>query len=303
MNRIAWALVAFLSVGVGLGQTQDTQPTKAFTIKLKERGEGESALVKRHEVLRSKVTVADGGGNVVLDQSETNHEVMEYSETLVKDGIGNAATEFLRSYTKAQTGKDEKLEDAGLQGKTIKIVKNGDGYSFTYKDGGKLEGRALEVLTKEFAKKSEENTNIERLILPQGPVKSGESWKLDMDKIITDLSTNAPLEVDATKAKGEGKLVKVYKKDARQFGVMTFKMDMPLKSIGKGQEQMKFGPDAKVALDITFDVCIDGTTETGTLTMKMLMIGNATIPNAPGTSASLNMTAEGTVTHQEITKK
>jgi hypothetical protein len=55
-RSIAWAFFTGLFLCT-VGRAQD-----AITIKLKERGEGESGLVKRNEKTSSKVTVTDGMG-------------------------------------------------------------------------------------------------------------------------------------------------------------------------------------------------------------------------------------------------
>ena len=72
MKRFA-ALAVFTGLFVGTGASQ-----AQFTIKLKERGEGEAALIKRNEKTTSNVKVADGQGNVVLDQREVKTLIQEY---------------------------------------------------------------------------------------------------------------------------------------------------------------------------------------------------------------------------------
>ncbi len=284
--------------------TGSVQAQEAINIKLKERGEGESALVKRNENTSSKVTVTDAAGQVLVDQREIKKAIMEYQETVLKREAGKQPSKLVREYTKAQTGKDDdKLEDTALQGKSVVIEKKGDKYSFTYKDGGEVEGSAEAALNKDFSKKSDTNAELEKLVLPKGPVKAGESWKIEMARIVTEISKQGAMELDAATSTGKGTFVKSYKKDGRLFGEMKFKMEMPLVTIGKGKEQLKFAAGAKIAMDLTFDVCIDGTSEAGSLKMKMLMTGDATIPSAPGAGASMHVMVDATQTQQEAAKK
>jgi hypothetical protein len=130
MKRCApLAIVASLFASVVAAQAQP------ITIKLKERGEGETALIKKNATTTSKVMVADGQGNVVVDQKQLVTELTEYKETVFKRDAGKAPTKLQREYTKARTGKDSPLQDTDLQGKTVVIERKGDKYVFTYKDG------------------------------------------------------------------------------------------------------------------------------------------------------------------------
>lgn len=286
----------FVTTGTGLAQ-------EAVTIKLRERGNGDAAVVKRSENVVTKMTVTDGAGQVVLDNRELKTEIAEYTETILKREPGKLPTKLTRAYTKAQSGKDKKLDDLALAGKTVVIEKKGDKYGFTYKDGGELDGSALAALKKDFGKKTDSSAEIEKLVLPKSAVKPGESWKIDMAKIVAEIAKDGGMDLDTAKATGKGTLVKAYKKDGRQFGVMAFKMDVPIVSIGKGQGQLKFAAGAKITLDLTFDVCIDGTSETGEMKMTMKMGGNATFPSAPGATANMDVTVTVTQGQQEAAKK
>jgi hypothetical protein len=295
---VAWAVLVGLFVWTNAGHAQ-----QAITIKLKDRGEGESLLVKRNEKTTTKVKVTDGGGNVLVDQKEIKTDIQEYQETTLKREAGKNATKLVRAYGKVRAGKDEQLEDGALQSKTVVIEKKGDKYTFTYKDGASVEGEAEAALIKDFSKKSDSSSELEKLVLPAQPVKAGESWKIDMRKIVTELAKVGAMELDGAQATGKGTLVKAYKKDGRQFGEMKFKMDMPIVTIGQGKEQLKFAADARIGIVMTFDVCVDGTSEAGTLKMKMTMGGNATIPSAPGATATLDVVMDATQIHEDATKK
>src|SRR5437879_6009755 len=94
----ALAILAGLFGGSGAGRTQ-----QAFAIKLKERGEGEAAMVKRNERTSSKMNITDGMGQVLVDQQGIRTEIMEYKETILKREAGKQATKLQREYTKAQS--------------------------------------------------------------------------------------------------------------------------------------------------------------------------------------------------------
>ena len=297
MRRFAsFAVLAALLVGAGAVQAQ-------VTIKLKERGVGESGVVTRNETATTKVTVTDAGGQTIVDQKEVKGENAEYTETILAREAGKQPTKLERAYTKSQVTKEKETDDTPLQGKTVIITKKGDKYEFTYKGGEAVDGQAAAMLTKDFGKKSDTNAELEKLVLPKGAVKAGESWKIDMPKIITELSKQGAMEMDAAKSTGQGTLVKAYKKDGRQFGEMKFKLEMPLKTVGMGKEQLTFNPGAKIVMDMTLDACIDGASENGILKMKMVMSGTATNPNAPGVTVNLYVTADAVQTQADAKKK
>ena len=226
----ALAILAGLFVGTGVGQAQPV------TIKLKERGEGEAALVRRNAATTTAVTVTDAMGQVLVDQKQRITEIDEYKETVHKRAAGKSATKLEREYTKVQNGKDDEFTNGPLQGKTVIIEKKGDKYVFTYKDGATVEDKAAAGLIKDFSKKTDKNSELERLVLPANAVKTGESWKIDMPKVAGELAKEGVMEVDADKSTGQGTLVKTYKKNGLQFGEMKFKMEMPIVTVGKGKE-------------------------------------------------------------------
>src|ERR1700687_1356639 len=108
---VAWAVLIGVFVWTNAGHAQ-----QAITIKLKDRGKGESLLVKRNEKTTTKVKVTDGGGNVLVDQKEIKTDIQEYQETTLKREAGKSATKLVRAYGKVRAGKDEQLEDGALQG-------------------------------------------------------------------------------------------------------------------------------------------------------------------------------------------
>ncbi len=274
---------------------------EGITIKLKELGEGEAALIKKKETTTTKVNVTDGKGNVVVDKTDAKTEVQEYKETILKRQDGKLPTKLERDYSKAEVTQDDKTTDGPLHGKTVIIEKKGDKYSFTYKDGTEVADQALEMLDKAFGKKTEEAAEIEKMVLPKGPVKVGQSWKIEIAKIAAALSQQGEIAVDAAKSTGQGTLVKAYKKNGRQFGEMKFKMQMPLTSAGKGAQQLKFTAGAKIELDLTLDGCIDGSANAGQMKMKMTMSGTADA--GAGALVMLNVVVDANHSEEETKAK
>ncbi len=292
MNRsTALAVLTGLLVWASAGQAQE-----ALIIKLKTSGEGDTVLITESEIESFNLKAEDGKGNVLLNQNKKEGKITAYQETIyLRDGT-KPPTKFERSYTKCQLKTGDVAEDLELQGKTVVIEKKGEKYSYTYKDGSKVTGKSAQMLSKELDVEGPSKAERDRFLLPKGAVKVGESWKLDMGPFVKDISKNGEMEFDLPKATGTGKLLRAYKKDGRLFGDMTYQISLPLKSIGKGQEQIKFADGAKLTLDVSLDACIDGTSESATFTKKMFMSGTGQVAAEPGTilTFEIHNTGQGT---------
>lgn len=283
---------------VNVGQAQET-----YTIKLKERDAGATVAVTKSEITSAKVTVTDGGGNVVVDNRNVTKDNQIYVETVLERQPGKPPTKLQRQYTKAERSTDDRLQESALQGKTVLIEKKDGSYTFMYKGGGTIDATTAAALAKEFSKKSETDAELERLLLPNGAVAVGGSWKIDMPKVVQELAKQGPMKLNVAKSAGQGKLMKAYKRDGRQYGELKFSIEIPITSIGEGKGTLVFGDGVKIVLDLTLDTCIDGATEAGKMQMKMRMAGNATIPDAPGASATLDISVEASQIQSDVKKK
>lgn len=271
-RNAALAVVAGLFLWSGAAQAQE-----AITIKLKTREQGDVILITKNGSVTTKVKVEDGKGNVVVDKSEIKVEVSAYKETVHQRKGTKPATKLEREYTKCQLKTDDDTEVVDLQGKTVIIEKKDDKYTYTYADGKAVMGSAAELLAKEWNQKRDSNAELEKLMLPKSAVKPGESWKLDVPPILDNLfKGSAEMEFHDAKATGTGKLVKAYMKDGRQFGEIQYNLVVPLKTMGKVPTQRTFDDGAKMTLDLTMDVCIDGTSEAGTIRARMELVGSST---------------------------
>jgi hypothetical protein len=268
----ALAVVAGLFVWTSAAQTQE-----AIIIKMKTREQGDVILVTKNGSVTTKIKVEDANGNVVVDKSETKVEISAYKETVYQRKGTKPATKVERAYTKCQLKTDDDTEVLDLQGKTVIIEKQEDMYTYTYKGGEAVTGAAEALLAKEWTQNRDSNAELEKLMLPKAAVKPGESWKLDVAPILDNLfKGSAELEFHNAKATGTGKLAKAYMKGGRQFGELHYKLVVPLKSMGKVPTQRKFDDGSKMTLELTMDVCIDGTSEAGTIQARMSLLGTST---------------------------
>jgi predicted Zn finger-like uncharacterized protein len=275
----------------------------AITIKLKDSGEGDSILLTKTNNLTSRFKATDAKGKVLVDKNDATTEIKAYKETVLKREGRKPPTKLERAYTKLQVKTDKGSEVSPLQGKTVVIERKGETYTFVYKDGQEVAGPPAEVLAKEFARKRDSDF-MEKLMLPKDAVKVGASWEIAAAALLKEFNSDGDLDLDLAKATGSGKLLKAYQKTGRQFGEMNFRIEAPLKSMGKGAKKLKFVDGARITLEITLDTCIDGSSEAGTSKHRMTFGGNVVLPNAPpGASATLSIGADGEETQEEPAKQ
>ncbi len=287
----------FLPAGVLFAQ----QPV---TINLKTRGAGDSVVVAKDENMSMTMKIIDASGKVLADKNIGASSQTEYVETILKRAGKKLPTALERQYLKSVSKQGDKTNALPLQGKKVVIEKKNGSYTFTYKGGEAIAGEAAAALTKEFSRLSDERPEMEKLILPKTAVKPGDTWKLDMGPIVKDMAESGSLDADLAKVTGTGKLQKVYMKDGKQFGVMTFKLDVPVKSMGQPGAKMQFANAAKGIVDVALDACIDGTSEIGTMKTRMTISGTATMALLPpGATVTLNLMVDSATTQREPAKK
>jgi hypothetical protein len=304
MIRKIGLMTAIVLVVQGGTQAQDS----AYTIKVKEPGKGETVLVERTEAFTNSTKIEDAVGKALQDDTSKGVATASYKETILQQEGKKKPTKLRREYAKAQLKVGDKSIDLPYNGKTVLIEKQQDNkYRFQIENGPELTGPEAESLSKEFNSGAggEDNFDLEKHLLPKAPVKVNDTWKLDMAALSKDFGSNTQMEVDASKASGTGKLLKVYQKDGKSFGELHFLIDMPLKTI-PGEKGMKLDLKAgsKATIDVTLDVCIDGSSVAGAMKGKMKMNFQAKVPLGKEATGSLTAATEfdNSVTKKEAKK-
>jgi len=296
MNRrvIGCAVVA-LFVMASLCHAQES-----YTIKLKESQKGDSFKVKTGENKKQVTKVADGQGNVLNDMAQTEGKSFVYTTTVIDRPAGKSKpTSFRRTYEKAVITKDGEKRTSSLEGKTVVFDRKDGKLQVRLEDGSELTPEMLADLGDE-AKDSSSDVSDEDF-LPKNAVKLNETWTVD-SKAIAKKDAEANKIFDMSKAKINGKLVRVYKKGNSQFGVMEFDFHLPVNA-DLVQEGVKF-KSGKLSMKLTMDVCIDGSLMEGTKkgTMDMDIHGGG---EQMGIQFSVVSTLNGTMdeAREEVKKK
>jgi hypothetical protein len=299
--------IGLLTLGLLLAQAGLRAQDSAYTIKVKEPGQGETVLVERTEAFANTSKVVDATNKALQDQSNKGVVSATYKETILEQEGKKRPTKLRREYEKAQLKVGDKTVDLTYHGKTVLIAKQPDNkYHFRIENGQELTGPDAESLDKEFnSSGGDDKFDLEKHLLPKAPVKLNDTWRIDMGALAKDFTANTQVEVDLTKATGTGRLKKVYAKDGKQVGELQFLVEMPLKSVPSGPgTKLDLQAGSKASIDVTLDVCIDGTSVAGTLKGKMKMNFQAAVPLGNGATGSLTATTEfdNTVSKKEVRK-
>jgi hypothetical protein len=242
---------------VGLAAVTLRADDGPVTIKVKQPGPGETIKETKTETSTQKIAATVMGMDMTKEEQETTKFV--YTEEVVTRPAGaKRATKLRRTYETAERTKNGEKEDLALAGKTVVIEKAGDGYTITV-DGKEPTGQAADLLKKEFRK--EKQVDDEDL-LPKQPVKVGGTWKIDLDQLAKD--AEGELDIDVAKSTGTGKLVKVYDKGGKKFGVMEVTFDLVVNKAGGGGQEVELKAGSKMKVVAVMDACIDGSSADGT---------------------------------------
>lgn len=247
-----------------LAVTGRTAAQETYTIKLKEAAQGDSVRVQSTEQADIKIRVADGNNTELENKTEKKGEIVEYVETLVeKPGGAKAATKLKRQYQTATRIEDGNKVMLTYHGKTLLIEKKDGKYRFRIEGGEEVTGKDADELDEEFNKSDFKNLGPD-LFLPKKAVAINETWKMDAAPILKELEKSEKVELDAANSVLTGKLLKVYKKDGRQFGVIEFNLDLALKSLTEGNMKIAC-KGSKFRVQGTIDGCIDGSVDTAVM--------------------------------------
>jgi hypothetical protein len=273
-----------------------------YEIKLHKDGKGDKALIIKEESNEMKFSVKGPDGKVLNEGTEKSGEVSRYTEEILEKEGDKKATKLRRVYEKAQVTEKGKTSTLPYEGKTVLIEKKGDKYVFSV-DGKELTGDDARMLAKEFKDKKDDK-DFEALMLPGKPVAVNDTWKIDAAVFAKDLAKEGGFGIDLDKATAAGKLLRAYKKDGRQYGVIEVKMTFPMQSLGEGAKKLIFQPGAVFQLTFLLDLCIDGSLSSGTARTDFTLMGNGVL-KAEGQEFQFAMEGRGgqKETHESLNKK
>jgi hypothetical protein len=286
---LAWVLTA----GHGLAQEK-------YTIVLKELGKGDSSKVERKEVMTSKASVRAEKELVpkTFEFGFTKH--ISYTDKILERPEGSPLpTKVKRVYEKVVVETQGPVigkpgAEQWLSGKTVLIEKKGPQYEYRL-EGGEVLDKGTSDLKDEFTKQEQDRQT--KALLPPGPVAVNETWKIDAREFLGDDGKGGFLNL---KPEGTAKLVKVYKKDGRLYGVIDGVLNLQSKLAAKDANAPP-PMEMKGTLIWTFDACIDGAFAERSFNAKMDMNGTMDVPQ--GGPVYSSTTASQHYTIKELPRK
>jgi hypothetical protein len=259
---------------------------QTYTIKFKDYPDaGQSIRVRDRQKGVTAVKVTDAAGKVVNDQKIDNSSEEDYTLTVLAKS-GKHLKKYKRAYTKAERHLGKKVQTRPYEGRTVLFEEKDGKYQVRAEGKPELKPADLADLVRLANDKKAEGLT-ERLV-PKKPVKVGGTWEIT-GKGLQQLASVFG-DADTSKCKAEGKLVKAYKKDGKQFGVVEIDLSLALKEV-KG---MTFDPGK---ITVTLDGCIDGSSPTGTMTVAGKITGHQAVEKGGmkltvNTSTTLSITQE-----------
>lgn len=279
MKKLCSLLIvsALVLAGSVEGQDKKAAPDATYTIKLRPFGDvGKSVTGAKTDKKSSTSKVYDKAGKMLGEEKSEESSEVVMTEVVLEKG-DKSPKKFKRTYEKASETAKGKTEAQPYQGKTI-IFEMKDGTYQATVEKGEVPAAVLKKLASEASKSSDGD------IVPNKPVKVGESWTLG--KKFFEGFSDPNMEIDAAKSKATAKLVKAYKKDGKQFGVIDADVSMVMNFKGVKADPMI------VDLKISLDAAIDGSTTAGVSTMSGKFKGAIPTPDGGKVDIAMEMTGK-----------
>jgi hypothetical protein len=263
LSGVALFAVALLVAPLSWADEKKAEDEK-YTIKVaKFPAKGKAVKASEKVVLKSVSKVTDGDGNVLMDVNKTKTMTRVYVEkTLEVDDKANKRKKYSRKFETAKDVEDDEAENKAYQGRTIVYEKSDGEWKLTAEGNPELDAGDLKDLSEQVNR----GDKPDNALYPKEAVKVGGKWTLNGKDVAKLFDT---LKMDGDTVKGEGKLVKAYKKDGKQWGALeyliTFEGELgPLKKV-KGE------------LKIHLDQALDGSTTANKGTFKVKWADKRTI--------------------------
>jgi hypothetical protein len=231
------------------GTGDGTDPNATYEIKFRDAQKGEKYDVAKS---RNATTTTKTPNSNQTKQDESRYE---YTETILATAPDEPRpTRVSRVY---KTAERSGMPPASYIGKTVTIEKDAKGYKYRM-DGKPIPALEQRAISEDFTR----GGGKAEVWLPKGAVKVGEEWPLNIDAVLGVVGA-PPYAIQRGRSKINAKLVRVYKKDDRQWGEIRVNATIVIDTTNEP------GPKVKGQIDseLTFDVVIDGSARAGAMKM------------------------------------
>lgn len=267
----------------------DSDPSTAFTIKIRDPQEGDKVEVTDSETMNQESTSKG------KTEKSTSKKRLEYTEHITEMPAGSKQpNKVTRTYKVAQR-TDYKTKDVkalGIEGKTVSAEKKQFNYEFVV-DGKKLDFKSFDdYIDFDSDLRKSDKKEVEAM-LPKNPVKVGESWTITPEAAKQIFGGMGGPGLDTAKSKFNCKLSRAYTKDGKQWGIIAFDFDVTFDAKAAGKASGDGGGTVKA--DGTLETVIDGSARDGT--MKTTVKGSFNVTDGKGEArkGTIDGTGEKTV--------
>jgi hypothetical protein len=241
-----------------------TASAQEYVIKVKRPGLGDKSQVKVVDSSEVEFKLLDANGNAAVDKKETKEHKLVFEEIgLERAAAGEDLVRLKRRYEHAERKIDGARQTLPYQGKTLHVFKKDGVFVFEVEGDDIIYGKEAEELSEEFTKGGFTKL-ISDPFLPRKAVKVGETWKFETAQLAKDFSKDGKIEIDDTKSTGSGKLLKVYQKNGKQFGVFELVIELPVTTLINDGNRTPT-KEGKITIKLERDGCIDGTLEASSI--------------------------------------
>jgi hypothetical protein len=265
-----WLIVAAALLLPGAASAQQT-----YRITLKQPAKDETALYRKLSRHRVSLTTTDSKTREDEPRSrEQTQDIVYLEEVLAKpDGAGKGR-KVRRRYRWGEQTLNEEKRILPYVGKPLLIEEVGGRYRFRIEDDKELQGVTawMDANGLDWAFNSEFSP-LPRLgapwLLPKTAVKLGESWKFDPGPFVEDL-VKFSSKLEFGRSAGTGKLLRTYRSDGRQHGVLDLRIEVPIKAFAFNLKPVMKPQGNKLVFHMVVDACIDGSSYTYRLKGSMV---------------------------------
>jgi hypothetical protein len=250
-----WVLLA----GALLALPTATSAQQTYRITLKEPNKGDKLLYRKIARLRMEAGfAADKDKEIPTKNDEKTHDFEFLQEVVDRPADASKGVKLQREYRRAERTADGAKRTLVYAGKKVLIEKRDGLYRFRTHDGTALAGDEAKELDEEFNKKAPQLPSLSAAwLVPKAAVKVGECWTIDPKPFIEHLRALDGAQLETGPGTASGKLVRVYRKDGRQYGVLDLRVEIPVPSFGPDKVRIKL-KNSKLTLRMLADGCIDG---------------------------------------------
>ncbi len=289
MSRTWWIALVILSL------SPLAAPAQEYAIKLAKPAPGDQFQVKIDNSSETDFKLLDANGQAVMDKKELKSHQLTYREVCLERGpAGGDLTKLKRTYKKAQRTLDADRRTLPFQGETVLIEKKDGAFTFQIEGGEAVEGEDAKELNEEFNKGGA--GKLFELFMPRKAVKVNEPWTFDVGMLVKDFTKDGKIEIDAAKSTGAGKLLKAYRKNDKQCGVIELTITLPITHLIHDDNKTPT-KEAMLVIRLEKDGTIDGSLAESQL--KVTFDGDIRGGiNANGMDFGLEITIRGKVEEQ-----